>query len=858
MSGAHLYPLSHGQQALWFLDRLSPGGTAYNFVVAVRVFGRTSVQQLRQAVAAVIGRHATLRTVFELSDGVPMQRVVPGGPVDLTAIELPDATDHEILERLSEQAYMPFALDRGVFRATILARGDDHYLLLTAHHIAIDFHSIGVLLEELGEYHRAQSLGHAAQLPPLTAEYADYVRLQRATLSGASGERLWQHWRRHLEGAPPHLELPVDHPRPPVQTFRGAAVSLASGRDVTQRLKEVAHQSGVTLYTVVLSAFQVLLHEWTRQDDVLVGCPTPGRSPEFARVVGYFVNPVVVRTKFTPGLSFADLLAHVHGEVTTGWDNQAYPFPLLVERLHPARDARYSPVFQVLFALYDLEQDRALPLLLGAEGARVGAGDLRLEPLMLEHRGAMLDLSLIVTNIDGSLTLVLQFNQDLFDRSTIESLSQRLHALLGEIARDPARVAVPDRRHATLERPGRAKPRRDHHVDFSLFFFAAQDERSSDSAYRLLFEAARFADRHGFAAVWTPERHFHPFGGIYPNPAVTGAAIAAMTTHLQVRAGSVVLPLHHPVRVAEEWAVVDNMSNGRVAVSFASGWHANDFVFAPDHFDRRREVMAREIETVRRLWRGEPATYVGGDGREVEVRVWPRPVQRELPIWITAFGSPDTFRLAGELDAGVLTHLLGQSIADLEAKIEIYRDARRRRGLDPAGGQVAVMLHTFIGDTVEEVREIVRDPFIAYLNTSIELARTGEQAGLPAQGEHYQQSNVDAFLQATFERYFATNTLFGTPESCAPLVERLRTIGATEIACLIDFGIDTDQVLASLTSLDRLRSKFAQRDIEPPPVDQASAQRVVARVNERVQSRRQAIARQTRARLAAGSRDGSA
>jgi natural product biosynthesis luciferase-like monooxygenase protein len=509
--------------------------------------------------------------------------------------------------------------------------------------------------------------------------------------------------------------------------------------------------------------------------------------------------------------------------------------------------------------MYDLDEDRGLPLLLGAEGVRVQAGDLQLEPLTLEHRGAMLDLSLIAANIDGDLRLFLQFNQDLFDRQGIEQLADRFDQLLDDIGRDSTQVAARSQptRTAAPAHDGAGVPGGQRDLDFSLFFFAAEGERSSDGTYRLLFEAARFADAHGFAAVWTPERHFHPFGGIYPNPSVTGAAVAAITSRIQIRAGSVVLPLHHPLRVAEEWSVVDNVSNGRVAVSFASGWHANDFVLAPDHFDRRREVMAREIEVVRRLWRGESVAFVAGDGREVEVRIWPTPIQKELPIWVTAFGSPETFRLAGEIGAGVLTHLLGQSVADLGSKIALYREARQRRGLDPDRGQVAVMLHTFIGDSVDQVRRTVRDPFIDYLKTSVELARVGEQAGLAANGEHYRQTNIDTFLQATCDRYFASQTLFGTPETCAALVDRLRAIGVTEIACLIDFGVEVDRVLASLPLLERLRSKFTAASPDAP-VDRDAAHLAITRSSERVQWRKQAMERQARIRVSTGSDAGHA
>ncbi len=172
-------------------------------------------------------------------------------------------------------------------------------------------------------------------------------------------------------------------------------------------------------------------------------------------------------------------------------------------------------------------------------------------------------------------------------------------------------------------------------MDFSLFYFASADVGESADKYQLLIEGAKFADTHGFAAVWTPERHFYAFGGLYPNPSVTSAAVATVTERIQIRAGSVVLPLHDPLRVAEEWAVVDNLSHGRVGISFASGWQPNDFVFAPENYVNRKEVMRHGIETVRRLWRGERIRRRDGNGSEIEIGILPRPIQRELPIWVT-------------------------------------------------------------------------------------------------------------------------------------------------------------------------------------------------------------------------------
>src|SRR2546423_4077661 len=194
---------------------------------------------------------------------------------------------------------------------------------------------------------------------------------------------------------------------------------------------------------------------------------------------------------------------------------------------------------------------------------------------------------------------------------------------------------------------------------FSIYFFSDDGSKNSDDKYRLLLESAKFADQHGFSAVWTPERHFQAFGGLYPNPSVLSAALAMITERTQIRAGSVALPLHHPVRVAEEWSVVDNLSRGRVGISFASGWHPDDFLFAPDAYDERKEVMYRHIETIRRMWAGESVTFQSANDNAVEVRILPKPIQAQLPIWITTAGSPETWNRAGAIGANGLAALPG-------------------------------------------------------------------------------------------------------------------------------------------------------------------------------------------------------
>ncbi|MEQ1501669.1 MAG: MupA/Atu3671 family FMN-dependent luciferase-like monooxygenase, partial [Myxococcota bacterium] len=331
-------------------------------------------------------------------------------------------------------------------------------------------------------------------------------------------------------------------------------------------------------------------------------------------------------------------------------------------------------------------------------------------------------------------------------------------------------------------------------LDFGLFFFASTDTDRADP-YGLLLESARFADDHGLCSVWTPERHFHAFGGSFPNPAVVGAAVAAVTRRIAIRAGSVVLPLHHPARVAEEWAVVDQLSGGRVGVSVASGWHADDFALAPAAWATRRETLQAHLRTVRQLWRGEAVQFPNGVGAPIEVRTHPRPVQPELPVWVTSSGDPATFALAGTLGAGLLTHLLGQSVDGVAANIATYRERWREAG-HPGHGHVALMLHTYLGEDLQQARDEVREPFCAYLRSSVGLIRNlARSVGVDLDAAEFGEDDLQALLDHAFDRYADDAALFGTVDSCAALVDRLRTIGVDEVACLVDFGVPRARVL---------------------------------------------------------------
>ena len=339
-------------------------------------------------------------------------------------------------------------------------------------------------------------------------------------------------------------------------------------------------------------------------------------------------------------------------------------------------------------------------------------------------------------------------------------------------------------------------------MQFSLFYFSSDGAEFQRHKYQLLLEGAKFADEHDFTAVWVPERHFHAFGGLYPNPSVLASALAVLTKRVRIRAGSVVLPLHHPIRVAEEWSVVDNLSDGRVDLAFARGWNANDFVLAPSKYSESLKFLYENMEVVRKLWRGSSVPVPNGKGEETQVRIHPRPLQPDLNLWLTCTGGIDRFTEAGAAGVNILTALLFQSIDELRQKIASYRQARLRAGHGTGTGHVTLMMHTFLGIDQEEVKQKVRAPFIEYLKTSVDLWRKGSE-----DLNSLTEDQAHEVLNLAFERYYQTSGLFGTPETCLETIQKLKQVGVDEIACLIDFGLETEDVLKGLHALHWLQEK---------------------------------------------------
>jgi len=340
-------------------------------------------------------------------------------------------------------------------------------------------------------------------------------------------------------------------------------------------------------------------------------------------------------------------------------------------------------------------------------------------------------------------------------------------------------------------------------TDFSFIFFSDADDRTAAEQYDLAQELAEFGDREGFKAVWLPERHFHSFGGAYARPSVLAAALARTTNSIRLRAGSVILPLHHPLEVVEEWAMVDNLSGGRVDLGFASGWNPNDFILSPHTFENHRDVWFERIDEVKALWRGESRTYRNGLDEEVAVKAFPSPVQTDLDIWLVITKRDESFVEAGRRGLNILTMLMGITLEGLSRKIGLYRQARAESGFDPDKGVVSLMMHTFVHHDETTVIDTVREPLMDYIRKGL-----GGHTSAMRGDDTPEDKDTDRIVNFAFERYYRTGAIFGTPETSVEKVNAVRNAGVDEISCLMDFGPSHAKVSESLPYLAALKQKI--------------------------------------------------
>jgi len=433
-------PLSFAQARLWFLDQLTPGSNAYNIPFSLRLQGRLEPPALAAALSEIVRRHEVLRTAYTLTEGEPYQAVQPAPlsalpVVDLTA--LPEETrGGEVLRLAAEEALRPFALAAGrVFRASLARCGPaEHVLLCSVHHIAFDGWSGEIFLAELAALYDAFVAGRESPLPELPWQYADFAAWQRSWLTGEVYERQLAFWRRALENAPEVLELPADHPRPPVQSLRGEVLRRPLPAAMTPVLRALARERSQTLFMLLLAGFQALLQRYTGQDDLLVATPVAGRHhAEVEDLIGFFVNTLTLRGDLAGDPSFGELLARARETCLTAFTYQDLPFEVLVEELRPERDMSRSPLVQVMLALRNARRQSP-----PSPQTRQSTG-LRLVPIEEDLHAAKLDLTLEVAEESDGLLLSFEYATDLFEAATIERLAGHFQSLLAGAAAEPGR-----------------------------------------------------------------------------------------------------------------------------------------------------------------------------------------------------------------------------------------------------------------------------------------------------------------------------------------------------------------------------------------------------------------------------------
>jgi amino acid adenylation domain-containing protein len=425
-------PLSFAQQRLWLMDQVEPGSPSYNLASAVRLKGPLDVTALEASFNEIIRRHEILRTRFPSVAGRPRQFIAPAVPLDLGVIDLGALAGEEREQRLqllaADEAQAPFDLAVGPLLRIRLLRLDpeDHALLLTVHHIVGDGWSVGVLIRELKVLYEAYSTGQESPLPELGIQYVDFANWQREWLQGEVLERQLNYWKEQLAGAPPLLKLPADHPRPAVQSFRGAREKIAISREVEDKLKQVSREEGVTLFMTLLAAFKTLLWRYSLQHDIVVGTPIANRTTaEVEGLIGFFVNTLVLRTSLKGEPSFRELLGRVREVALAAYTHQDVPFEKLVEELQIERSLGHNSLFQVWFVLQNAPvEDLTLT-------------GLVLEQLEFEKEWVRHDLRLDMLESSKGLTGSFEYRTDLFDSHTIKQMARNFETLLDHFATDP-------------------------------------------------------------------------------------------------------------------------------------------------------------------------------------------------------------------------------------------------------------------------------------------------------------------------------------------------------------------------------------------------------------------------------------
>ena len=425
-------PLSFSQQHLWFIDQLEPGSIFYNISTSVRLEGKLDLPAFEKTLAEIWRRHEVLRTSFETVEGKPFQVIAPPGGFGLALVDISDMEirkrEKELVRLLSAEPSRPFNLSQGPLMRTTLVQFDEetHVVLFTIHHIISDSLSMAILVREVGVLYEAFASGKDSPLPELPVQYVDFTYWQHQMLQGERLENLLTYWRTQLAGAPSTLDFPFSRSRPEVQSFKGAALMRHLPDSLAATLKKFSRHEGVTLFMTLLAAFEVLLYEYTAQEDIVLGSPLANRNRfELENLIGLFHNTLVLRTDLSGNPTFRELLARVREVTLNAYAHQDLPFGKLVEELRPERNLSHNPLFQVAFTI-DTHTDETLSL-----------PGLTLTSIGADTDTVQLDLIMHMVATEQGLSSSLQYSTDLFDESTIVKMLNDFQSLLQQIASNP-------------------------------------------------------------------------------------------------------------------------------------------------------------------------------------------------------------------------------------------------------------------------------------------------------------------------------------------------------------------------------------------------------------------------------------
>ncbi|MBE9209293.1 condensation protein [Nostoc sp. LEGE 06077] len=429
---SNTFPLSFAQQRLWFLDQLQPGNPAFNICQFMRLSGWLNVAALEQSFQKVVKRHEALRTTFTIVDGQPLQVISPISVFTIKLVnlqELPlDKRESEVIHLAHQETQKSFDLTKDcLLRVTLLQLSEtEHILLLSIHHIAADAWSIGVLIREITTLYENFSRGYPSPLPELQIQYADFAVWQHQYLQGEKLETLLNYWQQKLSGQLPILELPIDMPRPKLQTFNGARQCLVLSKPFSEQLKGLYQREGITLFMILIAAFKTLLYWYTGQAEIIIGTDIANRNQmETKELIGFFVNQLVLRTNLSGNPSFRELLERVREVTLEAYSHQDLPFDKLVDALNPVRHLSRPPLFQIKLILENT-QTPSLEL-----------SNLTIKSLEVEKKTTQLDLLWEIAETEQGIVAVLEYNTDLFFPATINRMLKHFETLLNQIVTKP-------------------------------------------------------------------------------------------------------------------------------------------------------------------------------------------------------------------------------------------------------------------------------------------------------------------------------------------------------------------------------------------------------------------------------------